>query len=449
MKTVVKAKDKVAKSWGTAKPCNTEYRLLKYILRTDLNEGTLLCNNITGSLVLLDSAETEMIDSLPSAYSPCMDELISEHFLVPVDYDERQTVYSLRKLINLFSTKNIIYAYTILPTTNCNARCFYCYQADFEHLSMSEETADKLIDFMIKNCGNEKELQLSWFGGEPTLGINRIDKICNALQDAGIEYTSKMISNSYLFDEQTVKKAKHLWNLKHIQITLDGTEEVYNKVKAYVGITGSAYKRVLRNIQLFLDNEIGVSVRMNLDRHNCDDLEKLIDELAALFSKNKYFNAYVYGIFEDCGYAPVKHDAAEKLWLANKTLELNSKLRENDMGISFVKGIPFLRTNCCMADNDKTVVISPNGDITKCEHHCIDEAVGNIEKGIYIKDKFAEWKEIREYAECPECPLFPNCVNLVKCVSNDGCLPDTRANKIADYKFGINKIYEEFKNKNM
>ena len=50
-------------------------------------------------------------------------------------------------------------------------------------------------------------LHLSWFGGEPLMGIKRIDQICMDLEGRGIKFSSNMISNGYLFDEEIVARA--------------------------------------------------------------------------------------------------------------------------------------------------------------------------------------------------------------------------------------------------
>lgn len=42
-----------------------------------------------------------------------------------------------------------------------------------------------------------------------------------------------MTSNGYIFNDELVEKAKNEWKLKNIQITLDGTRDVYNKAKNY------------------------------------------------------------------------------------------------------------------------------------------------------------------------------------------------------------------------
>ncbi|MEI3172875.1 MAG: radical SAM protein [Lachnospiraceae bacterium] len=126
-----------------------------------------------------------------------------------------------------------ITSYTIFTTTDCNARCFYCYEMGRSRIPMSDETAHKAAAYIAAHCGGEK-VHLHWFGGEPLFNKQVIDIICTDLAEKGIVYESMIISNGYLFDGATVEQAVSHWKLKNVQITLDGTEEIYNRSKAFI-----------------------------------------------------------------------------------------------------------------------------------------------------------------------------------------------------------------------
>ena len=115
---------------------------------------------------------------------------------------------------------------------------------------MSEETGFKVVEFIADHCGKNRKVTLDWFGGEPTLGIERIDQISRGLREKQIRFTSLMISNGYLFSDELIRRATEIWNLTDIQITLDGTEEIYNRTKAYVNAENNPYHTVLDNICL-------------------------------------------------------------------------------------------------------------------------------------------------------------------------------------------------------
>ena len=49
-----------------------------------------------------------------------------------------------------------IIGYTIFTTTDCNARCFYCFELGRSRIPMSEETAHKTARYIRDHCGGEK-----------------------------------------------------------------------------------------------------------------------------------------------------------------------------------------------------------------------------------------------------------------------------------------------------
>ena len=444
MRTIREPRENVAKIWGVQKKQDDKrYRLMRYLLRVNVEDGVLLHNVVTGHLVLLDAQEAAILDSLPAEWSDGLWELLEAHFLVPEDYDEHKAVLKLKSLLKLTNTKKDITGYTILPTTNCNARCFYCYEAGIEHFNMSEETADKVVDFIADHCGEAKKVSISWFGGEPTLGWKRIDQICKGLAAKGIDYSASMVSNGYLFDEEMAKKARELWKLGMIQITLDGTEEVYNRVKSYVSSEGSAYQRVMGNIGLLLEQDIRVSVRMNLDRHNSDDLALLVEELRKRFAGQKSFSAYVWPLFDDCGYKPVQHEEEDHLWLTQRQNELNDILRSAGMYSEREQSLPCITENHCMADNKASLLINANGDFAKCEHTFATDTVGNLREGITNPKRIAQWQETVEYPECADCCLFPSCHVLKHCFSTRDCPRETRERKKQSYERVAVEAYEK------
>lgn len=380
MKTILEAKEKIAQLWGHPKPKDTNYRLMKYLLQSEVEDGILLHNCVTGHLVLLTSEEAELLHALPSEPTEAMHELIADHFLVPEGYDEYKSVNQLRAIYQKRYTGDAINHYIILPTTFCNAHCFYCYESDYPHIHMTEETADKIIDY-IDEHRKGKDVLLSWFGGEPLVGMARIDQISQGLKDRQIKFSSNMISNGYLFDEKVVERAKNLWKLERVQITLDGTEEVYNKVKSYVRVNGSPFQRVLNNIDILSASGIHVNIRLNVDFYNKDDIRTLIDDLVERYSDNDKVRVYPNMLFNDQGFEPVHHSQEDMVELLEIINSYSKYLKENKLGQNRLK-IPYLQTSQCMADNSHAVMLQPDGSFCRCEHENVRDSYGSVEEGV-------------------------------------------------------------------
>ena len=414
MRTVAEGKRHVKRLLGKQRITNTKYRMMKYVLRAECDDGVLLHNCITGQLVLLSADESELLSSsLFEINNEFLKTLVEDYYLVPTRYNEKQLVDQLRKLIKRLFIPKGINSYTILTTTNCNARCFYCYQNGYQHTNMSEETARKLIDYMISNKSDD-ELRLHWFGGEPLMGVARIDQICSLLRLNGIRYTSTMISNGYLISDEIADKAVNTWNLKRIQITLDGTEEIYNKTKAYVYTQESPYKRVKKNIQKMIDRGVHVSVRMNLDQHNADDLINLADDLINTVGKSQFLSAYSRVLFENEGSKPIARNEDITKALFNKQIEINSYLEQ--LGLTKRSyHLPAVETHHCIADSDDSVVVFPDGKLFRCEHTQMGDEYGCLDQDIIDEENFNKYRQTVEPLFCHDCALYPKCILLKEC----------------------------------
>ena len=419
MRTIVEPRKNVMLLWHQSKPDQGRYRLMKYLLEVEVEDGLLIYNVVTSEMVLLDSSEAETIENLPSDYCPAMDPLIAGHFIVKEDFDESKVVSELRAVLRKLDVAERVTGFTILPTTECNARCFYCFESNHKHCTMTESLASDVVKYITDMC-KSKKVSLGWFGGEPLVAHKRISQICAALREKGIEVRSSMVSNGYLFDHDLIQKAKSEWNLGSVQITLDGTEDVYNKTKAYMNPRDNPFQRVLGNIDELLDNGIIVSVRLNVTDKNAADLSKLVDELAARFAKKKGFTCYAHAVYEDVGFEPLSYDNDVKEQVNSQTVMLDSKLEE--LGLLGKMGrLPYLRIRNCMADNDSCRLIYPDGTIGKCENMSSDMCMGDIYKDITDPEMNEQYNTSVVLDGCKDCFLYPHCVNLKLCPETGRC----------------------------
>jgi len=429
VKTIVEPKQHIAKLWGKqrVKPDAT-YRLMRYLLRVEHESHTLLHNVVTGQLVVLDEEEAKDLDNLPHPYTEVLEQLVIEHYLVPEEYDEHQQIINLRSLLKKIydaQFNSAITHYTILPTTACNARCYYCFEQGTKPCTMTKETADAVVEFIARSC-KDKIVQLMWFGGEPTIGSERIDQICNGLRLKNISYKSEMISNGYLFDETMVHKAKELWNLYSIQITVDGVKKNNDSIKAFVNVDGSPYERVMGNVRLLLEHEIHVGLRMNFDLNNYEDFPKLLDEVTKRFKPNGYLQVAAYPVIGEHPDAQQRICHGSDEWIQRKIVELNDLSREHSLRW-YDTGLPCLDFKGCGACNNEFIVITPTGTLTRCvEQIGNEQGVGTIWDGITHSPLWHSWNVFGDYEKCRDCQYFPACAKLCNCSAGDRCYQQDR-----------------------
>ena len=406
------------------------YRLMTYVVQQPVTDGLLLYNTLTCSMVLLQPDE--------AADLTAQRELIDRWFLVPEDHDDRKLCRQVRQMVALLKpAAKTISTCIILPTTGCNARCFYCFEQGAKPVTMTTETASRVVRYIVAHRGNE-EVTLRWFGGEPLVNAKIIDQICAELREQGVPFRSEMTTNGYLMDADMVQRARDLWQLQHVVITIDGTEQTYNQVKSYVYRGVNAFERVLQNIGLLTAVGIRVLIRLNVDMYNIGEMGELVELLHQRFGTNA--NLYVSSFVLYGGERSTEDNAtlfAQRMQLEQQIAQCGYRFRrrlQND-----------IKVNCCWADdNGESVIIVPDGHLGKCEH-CIDrEFFGHIDSEERDEAIIRKFKERRaEIEACATCFYYPQCIRLVMC-EKYFCSPEYQQEHLHETMEAMKYEYERY-----
>lgn len=423
MRTIVEPKEQIDKLWGKQRFRDGDtYRMMRYVLRVYHDGNVLLHNVVTGRLVVLDQGEAETLEKLPMVYTPVMEQLVTEHYLVPEEYDEHQQVVNLRKILfTIVDTHlpNEVVSYLILPTTACNARCWYCFEKGVKSITMTEKTANDVVDFIEKHCGGKK-ITIWWFGGEPTLAVDRIDQICKGLRERHIEYISDISTNGYAFDEDMIKKAKNLWNIRQVTVSVDGTEATFNRIKAFKNAPNSPYQRMMRNIGLLLEQKIAVGLRMNYDEDSYLEFADLLLEARKRFPPSAPLMIYPHQINRE--YADENERQVAEAWFNETIIELSDLSQKSGFCRPEVHDLPSLSYQVCGAVNGRWFVITPAGDLVCCGEQLGDDQIkGDLIHGVTNVELTRSWKEFADNKRCQECVLFPRCAKMLHCSAMDRC----------------------------
>jgi uncharacterized protein len=179
-------------------------------------------------------------------------------------------------------------AYVIMPTYDCNLRCFYCFQ---DHMRtnpslayllkrMTIPMADRIFDAMPQiearhgiTPGSGYARPIILFGGEPLLRDNR-DLIEHIVDRAHAGGTPSVQAISNATDLDCYADLLGPDGIADIQVTLDGIPAEHDKRRIYADGQGT-FARIARNITMALARGTRVSVRMNIDRANVVDLPQL------------------------------------------------------------------------------------------------------------------------------------------------------------------------------
>ncbi len=430
---------------------NPTYRLSRFAMSVKCEEGFLWYHTLRGELLLLTDEESLCLQGATrkeiyhdvAGNEAIRQVLVEKQFLVSESIDELKQADEIRDVARLFAGGNEgLRKFEIFTTTDCNARCNYCYELGRNRYSMSERTALDVADYILSKCGGQ-EVKLLWFGGEPLFNWKMIEMITSRLDRKKIRFSSKMVSNGFLFDLGLIDVAKDKWHLEDIQITLDGTEDNYNRIKAYIHCEENAFQRVLKNIELLQDAGIKINIRLNMDAQNVDDLISLVKVIDERLPDKENIRIYM-ALIQRVGVAnagfPSEQAAFDACIRLSQEIDRHGFRKEKPLS----RG---LKTNNCMADSEDGITILPDGRLGKCEHFSETETVGSIYEVKMDKARIESWKErLDRIPECSECLHYPLCTELKKCSWNsEGCTNLKRLLKTEELKRRILRTYQIYK----
>lgn len=399
------------------------YNISKYIVVEPLtSEVSLLYSTLSTSIITLENEiyKEIFIQNNFNRTEYC-EALCEMGFLFEGEPNSQEKkLEEIRK--SIVDAGNGITSITIAPTMDCNARCYYCFEHGAKQGTMTMETAKRVADFLIENC-IEKELTLSWFGGEPLMAVEVIDYINSRLVDANIKIDSSITTNGILITDEIIAKFKD-WNISRVQITLDGIGEKYNQVKKYILPLKNPFETIMDNIRRTIASGITVHLRVNYKSTDYSTVKETLDYLHHEFGNND--KLYLYGapleLPQIKGFSEFdQYEGEVFLKVLKYSLEHgyeNDELNFRDLGVSEDYNValgelmlsPF-PAPCYMVNKNK-YVIDDKGYLYKCQRHLGHSNMncGNVFDGI-DKNKYYHYYSTYEIhnPECVNCNMFPLC----------------------------------------
>jgi uncharacterized protein len=400
---------------------DTNLKVSRYVSRVDLTEAytTLFFAGLGARLVEVPGAQKPMAQALledPNnpdiPVDPDLRKLfVDQAILVPEDCDEVSLL--ARRSHGVRYTPSSGLSLTICPTVDCNFRCPYCYQ---HHLpgGMPDEVQQATLRFIDEHQPEVTSLGVTWFGGEPLLGLSAIETLSGEfIERFGREnYHASMITNGLLLTPQVSTKLVDL-GVARVQVTIDGPRESHNQRRICVD-KKPTFDRIAENLRQ-ADRGLGISVRVNVDQENLEALrDEFFDQLdeTGLKGRISVYFAPVETYTEVC--ADVAGTClAGRSW-AKSAAQLQLKAYQRGYGGT---GIPSSKANVCIADNVSGWVINHDGMVYKCWSDVTEphKAVRNLlteETTPAMRDNLVQWMNWSPFklSGCQECKTLPQCM---------------------------------------
>lgn len=302
----------------------------------------------------------------------------------------------------------------------CNLVCGYCYGIDGEYGlkgKMNEGNALKAIDFLIKNSGDEKELRVVFFGGEPLLNFPMIKTVVNfcdkKTKEVSKNFNYSIVTNGTKFNTEI----NDFLNKNNFDVTVsfDGDKETQDVNRPFRGGKGS-YEDILPKVKKFLETRNGnATARATITNHS-KDLLFYRDNLKQIGFKNSFVEAVTLSDYskENYNVNDLTSDQHKQLLeYDKKEIEAFAKAIKNRDDLSDFMGskyIIYLKQLLRKKKNSQYCGVSRsmrgiavNGDVYPCHRFVGDNdfKLGNV--NLKDENKATEKYDIDFINEHPQC----------------------------------------------
>lgn len=382
-------------------------------------KNLLIYNTLNGTFSKILHNDISKLKPLKnSRFHVKSDELIEAGVIIPETTDENIQYNAYKH--NLL--KNNVLSIVIILTSNCNFRCKYCFESnyDFSPEDLSETSVNAIINYIRKNISNYSGLSISWFGGEPLLKLDLIklmsDKFIHICDSAKKLYKASIVTNGYLLTKNVFTELLN-YNVREYQITIDGLKSTHDKLKPLKNGMGTFDKIIynLTNIKK-CKGRFRISIRTNCNLDVVKNLEQYIRYIEEIFQLDPRFKIYFNPIY-NAGGSFLNELSSTLISLDEYELSLkafdilkNKSLFDENWFISRLS--PNILCGSSILGN---YVFSETGQVCKCSTHYQNDdlcIVGSINGDtVYIdKHKEAMWLyNLNDEKFCAKCKFKPVC----------------------------------------
>lgn len=320
-----------------------------------------------------------------------------------IDFKQRQTVVKALCL-------HIAHA--------CNLSCRYCFAGEGEYHGdrslMSFETGKKALDFLVKNSGSRRNLEVDFFGGEPLMNFDVVKQLVaygRSLEepyDKHFRFT--LTTNGVLLDDEIIEFTNR--EMDNIVLSIDGRKSVHDHMRPKKNGEGS-YDLILDKFKKVAESrgQNKYYVRGTFTHYNLDFVEDVL-HLADEGFKQISVEPVVADPSEP--YAIREEDIPEICEGYDRLAKEMIRREKEGKGFNFFHFMIDLTGGPCVykrlsgcGSGTEYLAVTPWGDLYPCHQFVGNEKflLGNVEDGIVNTEIRDDFKLCNVYAkeECRDC----------------------------------------------
>lgn len=301
---------------------------------------------------------------------------------------------------------------------DCNLKCKYCFAEEGEYHGkrslMSYEVGKKAIDFLIKNSGSRKNLEVDFFGGEPLMNFEVVKQIVEYARsiekENGKNFRFTITTNGVLLNDEILDYINK--NMHNVVLSIDGRKEVNDRMRPRAGGQGT-YDTIVPKFQKVADsrNQNNYYVRGTFTGYNKDFCEDVI-HMADLGFKQISIEPVVTDPKEE--YALKEEDLPQLFKEYEKLAVKMIERKKADKGFNFFHFMVDLTGGPCVAkrlvgcgSGTEYLAVTPEGDLYPCHQFVGMEEfkMGDVDNGVVNTEIRSKFENLNVYTKpaCKEC----------------------------------------------
>ena len=314
--------------------------------------------------------------------------------------------------------QSVIKALCLHVAHDCNLACKYCFACEGEYHGprglMSFEVGKKALDFLIENSGTRKNLEVDFFGGEPSLNFEVVKQLVEygrsieKEKDKNFRFT--YTTNGVILTDEIMEFCNK--EMSNVVLSLDGRKEVNDRMRVNRAGAGS-YDNIVPKFKKFVEKRGGKDyyIRGTYTRYNKDFAADIL-HMADLGFKEISIEPVVAE--PTAPYALRQEDIPELLSQYELLAKEMIKRKKAGEGFTFYHYMIDLDGGPCVVKRvsgcgvgTEYMAVTPEGDLYPC-HQFVgkDEfLLGNVFDGVKNQEVLEQFKSCNIYShdECDTC----------------------------------------------
>lgn len=383
-----------------------------YNLYAPCNTGVLCFNTYYDNYLVMNSQTYNLIQNgkYGEINMTTLKVLQENGFIIENDTDEYSNLVQEYHKTDTSGTFNL----TLLPSLDCNVRCWYCFEKHITGSHLPSQQQDILFKYTqnILNRDDISIIHFSLFGGEPMLYFKEevaplLFKVKDYAKKIGKDIRVSIVTNATCITQDIIPMLAEL--NATFQISIDGYREKHNSIKKSPQFKEGTYDIVMKTIHdLTNAYDSRINLRINFDNHTFKHLHSVVNDIQDIDKKK--IRIHLERVWQT-----TPSDNSTGIYLKEF---INDMLRKN-FRLSYLNFSR--RTYSCFMDLKNNVVISYNGDVYNCTGR---DFTDTHKEGLLTSDGDIEWEQeklqkraaIKTYDNptCTRCKFLPQCWGLCK-----------------------------------